>query len=91
MNELEKFEEEFLTNPAKKSCYLSGDEKREIVRWLKSHDQRLLKEIKDKVIKEIERAVKESEKELGSPNVYIDMVGEIAIENIENLITNLEK
>jgi predicted neutral ceramidase superfamily lipid hydrolase len=58
----------------------------EIKSFIESLFQSRLGELRSEVKKIISGAVKETEKVHGSPNVYIDMVGEIAIENLDTLI-----
>ena len=42
---LERFDEKFLTNPKSRMCYLSGDEKRELVKFVEEEIKQTIKEI----------------------------------------------
>src|SRR3990167_3297932 len=53
---------------------------------LNDHASKIREEIIEECLKIIRFSVEETQKEHGSPNVYIDMVGEIATETIRSLI-----
>ena len=78
MNWKKQFKKEF-------SIHFSKSEEQFVIGFIEDLLESQKGEMLEKIKKVIEEARAETEKEYGSPSVYIDMVSEIAVEKIEHL------
>jgi len=72
---LDKLDEKFLTNPRSKMCYLSGDEKRELVKFVEEE----IKLAREETIMEVESKISKI------PKI------EMTFSEIKNILNKLKK